>query len=193
MDLSRNRLRDLLNLGLRALSLPTVMMDALPSVETRKQEFLRVLRTERVTELEVDGLEGRDIPVDVKIFNPDADKEKLFREVYQEHESPNLASAKLKASRQGNLGRSKYAKMISEAGSPNKLRYVEATIQSETVEIRRRVTTHLGDIEVSEQITEDDILKIVRIFEEKTATAGPIRARPHETPEMDMGRSHDSE
>lgn len=152
MTASRQRFERILSDTVGRLGWGSMKLVPKEEVHVPKEQFLEVIRREEVLELEVDQLAEQRIPDDIVVFNPDVDRERIWREVWNSYESPNLGKITLRAAPGGDLGRSKVAKSSAHAGQPKKVRYKTRPNRMERTLVRVR-KTHIGGVRRSRRVS----------------------------------------
>jgi SOS-response transcriptional repressor LexA len=145
-----------------------------------KAEMLSVLEgPDTVSRAQV-GFESVTTPIEreLPVFNPRKDWNEVLREIINEYEVPNLGNVIFTAKRFGNLSKSKIAKALALAGE---LKNIKLGRGKNSRTVTPRVPTHVGKANVSDPITEEEVLGILGSLQDKLNTRLtdiPIRSRP---------------
>lgn len=163
MPQSRERFGSALAAVTRRLGLGEALLTPKEYLPVSKDEFLAVIGREEIWELDVDNIEGRSIPDEAVLFNPDVDEERLYREVWNRYERENVSRIRMTRARRGNLGQSKIARAAAQAGDPKRITYgAEAPGHRVRRVLERVKKTHMPGVTVHRPINEEDVARILR-------------------------------
>jgi hypothetical protein len=90
-----------------------------------KDEFIRIFDTKNILYLRVGSLKGRTVPEDFKIFNPDFEKDSIYRAIFND-ESTHIDELFTSANGGGGLQESKISKIALNTGEPKEIGYIGA-------------------------------------------------------------------
>ena len=89
-----------------------------------KDEFIRIFNTENISYLRVGSLKGRTVPEDFKIFNPDFEKDSIYRAISND-EFTHIDELFTSSNGGGGLQESKISKIALNTGEPKEMEYIE--------------------------------------------------------------------
>lgn len=89
-----------------------------------KDEFIRIFNTSNILYLRVGSLKGRTVPEDFKIFNPDFEKDSIYRAILN-NEFTHIDELSTSADEGGGLQESKISKIALNTGDPREMEYIE--------------------------------------------------------------------
>ena len=93
------------------------------SFAVEKDEFIRIFNAENISYLRVGSLKGRTVPEDFKIFNPDFEKDSIYRAISND-EFTHIDELSTSANGGGGLQESKISKIALNTGEPKEIEYI---------------------------------------------------------------------
>lgn len=144
-----------------------------------REEMLAVLEeSETVSRAQV-GLEAVTSPVEheLSVFNPMKDWNEVLRQIINEFEVPNVSNVVFTAKRLGTLSKSKIAKALALVGD---LKTITLGRGKGARKVTPRVATHIGQVNVSDPVTEEEVMVIVGFLQDRIGvrlTDLPIRTK----------------
>ena len=165
MGESRRRFSDSLNRSLRRVNLPAALMREREYVTVSQEQFVDIIRTEEVWELDIEQLQGRPVPDDLPLFNSDPAHEEFYREIWNARERPNISNVSIRRSQDGDLRRSIFARAASFAGQVKKVVYAagEPGLRQRR-ELMKKRKTHVGGISIRRPPNDTDARRILEII-----------------------------
>lgn len=144
-----------------------------------REEMLAVLEeSETVSRVQV-GLEAVTSPVEheLSVFNPMKDWNEVLRQIINEFEIPNVSNVVFTAKRLGTLSKSKLAKALALVGE---LKTITVGRGKGARKVTPRVPTHIGRVNVSDPMTEEEAMVIVGFLQDRIGvrlTDLPVRTK----------------
>jgi hypothetical protein len=125
-----------------------------------EEMFDELMNSEHVvTRTRIDMSNGNTkLPEKFPVFNPREDWNDFLKQIIEEYEVPNIANATFKSTRKGTLKDSAIVKALALTGKVN---YFQRGRGKYKETIKQLVPTHIGKIEVSEPITEENVGSIL--------------------------------
>lgn len=122
-------------------------------LKREKEDFIRIFSTENIVSLKVDSLKGRIIPEDFKIFNPELEKDRLFR-AYLNDDFRYLDALSASTTRSGGLQGSKLSKTALITGEPREIEFIGR--ENERIRWKDKIGPSISlDIDVEDPRTKD--------------------------------------
>jgi hypothetical protein len=132
--------------------------------EMSSEEMYRELMSSEplVTKTRIELKNGHSsLPERLPVFNPREDLNSALREIIEKYEIPNVANAVFKSTKKGSLRNSALVKALALSG---KVSYFERGRGENKETVRELVPTHIGKIEISEPVKEENIGTILRFI-----------------------------
>lgn len=144
-----------------------------------REEMLAVLEeSETVSRAQI-GLEAVTYPMEheLSVFNPRQDWNEMLRQIINEYEIPNIGNVVFTAKKLGTLSKSKIAKALALVGE---VKAITLWRGKSARKVTPRVPTHIGQVNVSDPVTEEEVMGIVGYLQERIGvllTDLPVRAK----------------
>jgi len=144
-----------------------------------REEMLAALEeSETVSRAQI-GLEAATYPVEheLSVFNPRQDWNEMLRQIINEYEIPNIGNVVFTAKKLGTLSKSKIAKALALVGE---VKVITLWRGKSARKVTPRVPTHIGQVNVSDPVTEEEVMGIVGYLQERIGvllTDLPVRAK----------------
>jgi len=127
-----------------------------------KDEFIRIFNTKNILYLRVGSLNGRTVPEDFKIFNPDFEKDSIYRAIFND-EYTHIDELSTSANGGGGLQESKISKIALNTGEPKEMEYIGAG--KEKLFMKDRIGPSISlDIDIESPKTRDIRREIEKPF-----------------------------
>jgi hypothetical protein len=187
LDTMRRAFFDLLGTALQKAGFTSDQIRRQLFQQTRqKAEMLRIFDENQVTYIRVKELRGRRVPEEVRLFNPDVDKDTILRQVLND-DYQHMDELEASAGEEVGASNLREAKVIRGAmltGEPQEVRAVIAN-QERTFRLKQRERFKMQlDTPVGEPVQQRDIERLIRIVRteyfipaslaESTASLGPL-------------------
>lgn len=158
-------LLDMLLKRYKVASTGDIALDPYKREVTKEEMISSLLHSEQsVSEAELDiGKVRGSVEESLPVFNPREDWNDWLKDIVNEYELPNVASAKFLSTKYGTLSKSKIVKLYALAGTPRKIKLGRGKQQKT---IRQIVPAHIGRIKVTDPITKQEVNNILTFINE---------------------------
>lgn len=166
MRTMRREFFNLLGRVLQRAGFPSDHITREPFHEERRKDYLiQIFNTYPSTLIRVSNLLGRKVPEDVRLFNPDIDKDLILKQVLNgDYQHMDQLEAKAGETEGSDLRNATSIRAAMLAGDPREVRaIVEARERTFRKTQHERFTMQL-DTEAGEQVKEADLDRVVRII-----------------------------
>ena len=128
--------------------------------ERSKEEMIHVFTSFPITSIKVTELRGKSIPEEFKLFNPDFDKNLLYKQIFRDDASElDELEAQTDPNGNGDLRKTVLAKAAIQAGEPQ---VIKAVVHNDEKTFRRKQPDKFSEYFTTEQgdtVKEEDILR----------------------------------